>query len=53
MTGKPLFIAPRNRTFEEFKDELVNFGRPIFRDDEVSFMMKSLPLQALYLDNLY
>jgi hypothetical protein len=36
VTGKPLFIAPRGRTFEEFKAESISHGWPSFRDQEVS-----------------
>lgn len=35
VTGKPLFIAPRGRTFEEFKKESLAHGWPSFRDEEV------------------
>jgi len=35
VTGKPLFIAPRGRTFEEFRRESVSHGWPSFRDEEV------------------
>ncbi|CAN0114397.1 unnamed protein product [Heterosigma akashiwo] len=34
-TGKPLFIAPRGRTFEEFVKESQAHGWPSFRDEEV------------------
>jgi|EP00979_Chaetoceros_neogracilis_P004620 peptide methionine sulfoxide reductase MsrB len=34
-TGKPLFIAPRGRSFEAFVKESSNHGWPSFRDDEV------------------
>jgi len=34
-TGKPLFIAPRGRTFEEFMKESQAHGWPSFRDEEV------------------
>lgn len=33
--GKALFIAPRGRTFEEFKQESLGHGWPSFRDEEV------------------
>lgn len=33
--GKPLFIAPRGRSFEEFKKESLSHGWPSFRDQEV------------------
>lgn len=36
VTGKPLFIAPRGRTFEDFKKESLSHGWPSFRDEEVS-----------------
>eukprot|EP00281_Chroomonas_sp_CCMP1168_P026097 CAMPEP_0206232292 /NCGR_PEP_ID=MMETSP0047_2-20121206/11333_1 /ASSEMBLY_ACC=CAM_ASM_000192 /TAXON_ID=195065 /ORGANISM="Chroomonas mesostigmatica_cf, Strain CCMP1168" /LENGTH=228 /DNA_ID=CAMNT_0053656009 /DNA_START=23 /DNA_END=709 /DNA_ORIENTATION=- len=35
VTGKPLFIAPVGRTFEEFVAESKSHGWPSFRDDEV------------------
>lgn len=35
MSGKPLFIAPRGRTFEEFVAESNKHGWPSFRDQEV------------------
>jgi len=35
VTGKPLFIAPRGRTFEEFEKESLSHGWPSFRDEEV------------------
>ena len=35
VTGKPLFIAPRGRTFEQFKVESMKHGWPSFRDQEV------------------
>ena len=35
VTGKPLFIAPRGRTMEEFKKESISHGWPSFRDAEV------------------
>ncbi len=35
VTGKPLFIAPRGRTFEEFRKESIQHGWPSFRDQEV------------------
>ena len=34
-TGKPLFIAPRGRTFSEFITESTKHGSPSFRDQEV------------------
>lgn len=33
--GIPLFIAPRNRTFEEFKEESLHHGWPSFRPEEM------------------
>jgi len=33
--GLPLFIAPRGRTFEEFKDESIHHGWPSFRPEEM------------------
>lgn len=35
VSGKPLFIAPRGRTFQEFVDESKSHGWPSFRDQEV------------------
>ena len=35
MTGKPLFIAPKGRTWKEFVDESKAHGWPSFRDEEV------------------
>jgi|TARA_B100000085_G_scaffold244118_1_gene236436 peptide methionine sulfoxide reductase MsrB len=35
VTGKPLFIAPRGRTFGEFEEESKAHGWPSFRDEEV------------------
>ena len=35
MTGKPLFIAPKGRTWKEFVDESKGHGWPSFRDEEV------------------
>ena len=34
-TGKPLFIAPKGRTFQNFVDESTSHGWPSFRDTEV------------------
>ena len=34
-TGKPLFIAPKTRTFHDFVKESSAHGWPSFRDDEV------------------
>ena len=34
-TGKPLFVAPRGRTYQEFVQESKDHGWPSFRDDEV------------------
>ena len=34
-TGKPLFIAPKGRSFEDFVSESRKHGWPSFRDDEV------------------
>jgi len=33
--GIPLFIAPRGRTFEEYKEESLNHGWPSFRPEEL------------------
>lgn len=35
VSGKPLFIAPRGRTFDEFLRESRAHGWPSFRDEEV------------------
>ncbi len=35
VTGIPLFIAPRGRSFEEFDAESKAHGWPSFRDDEM------------------
>jgi hypothetical protein len=35
VTGKPLFIAPRGRSFDEFVKESKAHGWPSFRDEEV------------------
>jgi len=35
VSGKPLFVAPRGRSFEEFRKESVSHGWPSFRDEEV------------------
>ncbi len=34
-TGKPLFIAPKGRTFDDFINESSEHGWPSFRDEEV------------------
>ena len=35
VTGRPLFVAPRGRTFAEFEAESISHGWPSFRDAEV------------------
>jgi hypothetical protein len=35
VTGKPLFIAPKGRSFEDFVKESRAHGWPSFRDEEV------------------
>ena len=35
VTGRPLFVAPRGRSFEEWERESRAHGWPSFRDDEV------------------
>eukprot|EP01084_Bolivina_argentea_P203942 348237_1 len=35
VSGKPLFIAPKGRTFKQFEEESNNHGWPSFRDAEV------------------
>lgn len=35
VTGKPLYIAPRGRSFAEFLEESRSHGWPSFRDEEV------------------
>jgi hypothetical protein len=42
VTGKPLFIAPRGRTFEEFRKESESHGWPSFRDQEVRVLSTSV-----------
>lgn len=37
VTGKPLFEAPKGRTFDDFKKESENHGWPSFRDEEVNW----------------
>uniref|UniRef100_A0A7S4S3J0 Uncharacterized protein n=2 Tax=Ditylum brightwellii TaxID=49249 RepID=A0A7S4S3J0_9STRA len=34
-TGKPLFVAPKGRSFDEFAKESKSHGWPSFRDEEV------------------
>ncbi len=34
-TGKPLFIAPKGRSMEDFLNESASHGWPSFRDEEV------------------
>mmetsp|Transcript_60749 Transcript_60749/g.83402 ORF Transcript_60749/g.83402 Transcript_60749/m.83402 type:complete len:207 (-) Transcript_60749:329-949(-) len=36
-SGKPLFYAPRGRTFDEFVSESKRHGWPSFRDEEVNW----------------
>jgi glutaredoxin len=44
VTGVPLFVAPRGRTFAEFKKESLAHGWPSFRDAEVIHQnMRVLP----------
>ena len=35
VTGKPLYTAPKGRTFDEFLEESRRHGWPSFRDEEV------------------
>jgi hypothetical protein len=42
VTGKPLFVAPRGRSFEEFRKESVAHGWPSFRDEEVPTKRRTL-----------
>jgi len=35
VTGKPLFVAPKGRTWEAFVEESTHHGWPSFRDSEV------------------
>jgi len=35
ITGKPLFIAPRGRSFDDFVHESTSHGWPSFRDEEL------------------
>eukprot|EP00040_Diaphanoeca_grandis_P026968 m.152221 g.152221 ORF g.152221 m.152221 type:complete len:197 (+) comp30795_c7_seq2:73-663(+) len=37
VSGKPLFEAPKGRTFDEFLDESKKHGWPSFRDEEVNW----------------
>ena len=44
VTGKPLFVAPVGRSFEEFARESDSHGWPSFRDQEVVWEnMRILP----------
>ena len=44
MSGKPLFIAPRGRTVQDFVAESRQHGWPSFRDEEVVWEnMRCLP----------
>ena len=36
VTGKPLFVAPVGRSFEDWKKESLSHGWPSFRDNEVN-----------------
>ena len=36
VTGKLLYMAPRGRSFEDFKKESQSHGWPSFRDNEVT-----------------
>jgi hypothetical protein len=40
VTGKPLFVAPINRSAENFVEESEIHGWPSFRDEEVSYMKR-------------
>jgi len=43
-TGKPLFYAPRGRTWEQFVAESKGHGWPSFRDEEVNWeLVRCLP----------
>ncbi|KAL1507746.1 hypothetical protein AB1Y20_007358 [Prymnesium parvum] len=43
-TGKPLFYAPRSRSFEQFVRESRQHGWPSFRDEEVNWeLVRCLP----------
>lgn len=35
VTGKPLFVAPRGRSWDEFLEESKHHGWPSFRDEEL------------------
>ena len=37
VTGKPLFTAPKGRTWDEFHQESLAHGWPSFRDAEVNW----------------
>ena len=44
VTGKPLFVAPRGRSFADFEAESRSHGWPSFRDEEVVWEnMRCLP----------
>ena len=44
VSGKPLFVAPKGRTMEQFMKESKSHGWPSFRDDEVVWEnMRCLP----------
>jgi hypothetical protein len=36
-SGKPLFVAPKTRSWEEWTQESTNHGWPSFRDEEVNW----------------
>ena len=36
-SGQPLFMAPQNRSFNDFLQESISHGWPSFRDDEVNW----------------
>jgi hypothetical protein len=50
VSGKPLFIAPRGRTFEEFKKESMSHGWPSFRDEEVGCYLYVMLCYAILFD---
>jgi hypothetical protein len=47
-TGKPLFFAPRGRTFDQFVAESKSHGWPSFRDEEVSMCWVECPLSFVF-----
>lgn len=42
VTGKPLFIAPRGRDINEFKESVLANGWPVFNEEEVSLYSSNI-----------